>query len=391
MLARIATRLRKLPIDAGPARARHDRKNAVEHRPSRKILVAPKMHEIAKHAAALRDAKTQCEPDVRALLRRQRIVVCFVPQERNNVADRGKADAHHNRIARPVDELVDCAAVEARFAWSRYFDMAVVDQTPRKTGRRDARITLALPHRQRRAVRVGDRIDERADEALFGQLLDVTVAEQPGVLGDELLPYHARDTGDDRKARSQAIGARRHVTLPAAPHHGEAAPHQKPIAGMLGVSAVWRTVEPRHDRLVAAIGHVVYEAPIAAIEIERLQDPEVALIVDEALPVARGPIEVDDPDIEGMCRIEFAEYRAVQPFIRPDGAEFRAAKHAPFPLGHLDPPHTANAHVILPTEPAIGGSLATSQGRRKRAPFLPRPSRGPLALAPSLAASRAAA
>ena len=290
-------------------------------------------------------------PDARALLRRQRIVFCFVPQERNNVADRGKTDAHHDRIARAVDELVDRAAVEARLAWLRDLDMAVVDQTPRKTGRRDARITLALPHRQRRTVRVGNRIDERADEALLGQLLDVTVAEQPGGLGDELLPYHAGDTGDDRKARSQAIGARRHVTLPAAPHHGEASPHQKPVAGMLGVSTVRRTVEPRHDRLVAAIGHVVYEAPIAAIEIERLQDPEVALILNVAVRVARGPIEVDDPDIQGMCRIEFAEYRAVQPFIRPDGAEFRAAKHRPFPLGHLDPQHAVNAHVVLRPSP----------------------------------------
>src|SRR5260370_26221217 len=99
--------------------------------------------------------------------------------------------------------------------------MEVVDQTPRKTGRRDARITLALPHRQRRTVRVGNRIDERADETLLGQLLDVTVAEQPGVLGDELLPYHDGDTGDDWTARSQAIGPRQHVTLPSAPHHRE--------------------------------------------------------------------------------------------------------------------------------------------------------------------------
>ena len=96
--------------------------------------------------------------------------------------------------------------------------MAVVDQTPRETGRRDARIGLALPHRQRRTVWVGNRIDQRADKALLGQLLDVAVAEQPGGLGDELLPHHAGDAGDGGKARSQAIGARRHVTLPAAPH-----------------------------------------------------------------------------------------------------------------------------------------------------------------------------
>ena len=83
-------------------------------------------------------------------------------------------------------------------------------------------------------------------------------------------------------------------------------------------------------------------------------------------------LEVNDPGIQAMCRIEFAEYRAMQPFIRPDGAEFRAAEHRTFPLGHLDPPHAANAHVVPRTEPAISGSLATSRGRRKGAPPLPR-------------------
>src|SRR5262249_6103773 len=105
-----------------------------------------------------------------------------------------------------------------------------------------------------------------------------------------------------------------------------------------------------------------------------------------ALRAARSRLTI--PDIQGMCRIEFGEYRAVQLFIRPDGTEFRAAKHGPFPLGHLDPQHAANAHVVLPTEPAIGGTLATSQGRRKRAPFLPLTlvlSR-PIALTPSVAA-----
>ena len=282
--------------------------------------------------------------------------VVVVAQERNDVADRGKADAHHDRIAGAVDELVDRAAVEARRGRPRDLDMPVVDQAPGKTGRRDARVGLALPHRQRRPVRVGNRIDERADEALLRQLLDVGVAEQPGVLGDELLPHHAGDAGDDRKARRQAIVAGRHVALPAAPHHREAAPHQKAVAGMLRVPAVRRTVEPRHDRLVAAIGHVVDEAPVAAIEIERLQDPKVAAILDIALRVARGPIEVDDPGIQRMCRIEFAEYRAVQALIGADGAEFRAAEHGTFPLGHLDPPHAAAAHAVLRAEAAIAAA-----------------------------------
>ena len=181
MLARIAAGLRKLPVDAGAARPGDDRKDAVEHLASGKILVEPEMHQIAKHAAALRDAETERVPDARAPLRRQRIVFRRMAQERNDVADRGKADAHHDRIARAVDELEDRAAVEARRGRPRDLDMAVVDQAPGKTGRRDARIGLALPHRQRRPVRVGNRIDQRADEALLRQLLDVGVAEQPGV------------------------------------------------------------------------------------------------------------------------------------------------------------------------------------------------------------------
>ena len=116
---------------------------------------------------------------------------------------------------------------------------------------------------------------------------------------------------------------------------------------MLGVPAIRRAIEPRHDRLVAAIGYIVDEAPIATVEIERLQDSEVAAILDIALRIARGPVEVDDAGIQRMCRIEFAEQLAVQALIRPDGAEFHAAEHGALPLGHLEPLHAANAHAVL--------------------------------------------
>jgi hypothetical protein len=356
MLSRIAAGLRKLPIDAGAARARDDRKDAVEHLTPGKILVEPEIDQIAKHAAALRDAEAERAADARAPFRRQRIVCRGMPQERNDVADRGKADTHHDRVAGTVNELVDRAAVEARCGRPRDLDMPVIDQAPGETGRRDARVGLALPHRQRRAVRVGNRIDEGADEALLRQLLDVVVAEQPGVLGDELLPHGPGDAGDHRQTRRQAVVAGRYVALPAAPHHRESVSHQKAVAGMLGVPAVRRPVEPRHDRLVAAIGHVVDETAVAASEIERLQDPEVAAILDIAPRVARGPIEVDDPGIQGICRIEFAEYRAVQALIGTDGAEFRAAEHGTFPLGHLDLKHAAAAHAVLRTEAAIASA-----------------------------------
>jgi hypothetical protein len=323
------------------------------------------MHQVAKHAAALRDTETERAPDPRTPLRRQRVVCRCMPQKRNDVSYRGKADAHYDRIAGAVDELVDRASVEARCGRPRDLDMPVVDQAPGETSRRDARVGLALPHRQGRPIGVGNRIDESADEALLRQLLDVVVAEQAGVLGDELLAHHAGNAGDDRKACRQSVVAGGHIALPAAPHQREAAPHQKAVAGMLGVPAVQRPVEPRHDRLVSTIGHVVDEAPVAAIEVEGLQDPKVAPILDVASRIARDPIEIDDPGIQGMHRIEFAEYRAVQALIGTDGAEFRAAEHETLPLGHLDPLRAANAHAVPQTEPAIGDSLTTWVARRK--------------------------
>jgi hypothetical protein len=54
VLARIASGLRELSVDAGAVRSRDDRKDAVEHVSTGKILVETEMHQIAQHAAALR-------------------------------------------------------------------------------------------------------------------------------------------------------------------------------------------------------------------------------------------------------------------------------------------------------------------------------------------------
>jgi len=55
---------------------------------------------------------------------------------------------------------------------------------------------------------------------------------------------------------------------------------------------------------------------------------------------------------------EFAEL-AVWPLIDPHGAEFRTAEYGHFPLGYLDPLHTAgNAHGVLPHAPVTGGEAS---------------------------------
>ena len=129
MLTRIAAGLRELPVDAGPPRSGDDRQNAIEHLASRKVLVEAIVHQIAQHPATLRYAEARARGGCRD---RQRIAVRRMAQECHDVADRGEADAHHDRIARAVDELEDRAAIEAWRGRTRDLDMAVVDQPPRR-------------------------------------------------------------------------------------------------------------------------------------------------------------------------------------------------------------------------------------------------------------------
>ena len=197
---------------------------------------------------------------------------------------------------------------------------------------------------------IGDRIDQRADEAIFGHLLDVAVAEQAGCLRDELLANHAGDAFDDREPCGQTIIAGGHVSLPPAPHQREAAVHQEAVAGTLRMSAFRRAVQSRHDRLVAAVGHVIHQPAIAAREIERLQNAELALVLDIAARIARRLVEIDDAGVLRMRRIKLAECCAVQPLIGPDRTELSTVEHRRFAFGDLDPLHTAAiTHVVLPS------------------------------------------
>ena len=90
----------------------------------------------------------------------------------------------------------------------------------------------------------------------------------------------------------------------------------------MGMPAVRRTVEPRHDRLVAAIGYIVHQATIAAIEVERFQNAEVAVILDVTARIAGSLVKVDDTGIQAMSRIEFTEHCAMQPLIVSHTSEF---------------------------------------------------------------------
>jgi hypothetical protein len=64
---------------------------------------------------------------------------------------------------------------------------------------------------------------------------------------------HEYSTAHSRNSRRVA---RCSDSVPASPHERESAAKQEAVAGVLGVPTGRRAVEPRHDQLVAAIGHV---------------------------------------------------------------------------------------------------------------------------------------
>jgi len=79
------------------------------------------------------------------------------------------------------------------------------------------------------------------------------------------------------ETRDQTIVARRHVALHALHTRVNPLRIRKPLPavsdGHLG-----RAIQPRHDRLIAAIGHVVNQHAVAARKINRLQNAEFALV-----------------------------------------------------------------------------------------------------------------
>ena len=156
---------------------------------------------------------------------------------------------------------------------------------------------------------------------ISGMVREEFIAEATGLLGDELLAYHAGDAGDDRKVRDQAIVARRHVALPGAPHQGVAAAHQETVAGVPRMAALRRAVQPRHDQLVAAVGHIVHQPAVAACRIARPQDAEFGPVFDQAVRVARRAVEVDDAAIERMVRVDLARRAPGEVLVRPGRAE----------------------------------------------------------------------
>ena len=201
----------------------------------------------------------------------------------HGVAHRGQADAQHDRILRTIDELVDCACVVA--AGTVDADVPVVEVLPGV--HRSSRVTCVLAHGERGLGPVPG----------LGRVRQRSCGGAVQVVEDELLARQSCDRrpiavhGNGEVSRETGV-TRCDERLPRDPHDRVALPHEPARAGMLGevgvVQARCAVDSPAREPLVAAIGYVQDQGPIAARQVHRLEDLDVRPVFDVAARVARG-------------------------------------------------------------------------------------------------------
>ena len=95
------------------------------------------------------------------------------------------------------------------------------------------------------------------------------------------------------------------VHLPAAPGHGIAAVHQEPVAGVTRAEGVATFVQAQ-DGVPAAIDKIVDQPAVALFRVHRLEDHEVHAVLDVALGIEGGAIQVEDAGVAGRARIKLS-------------------------------------------------------------------------------------
>ena len=251
-------------------------------------------------------------------------------QEVDEVAHPGKAQPHHQRVLRGVDELVDPAGPEAF----------------RKVTTRGRRHDVAggigggeLP------VARGDGLPgvllqpPAGEGGCFGVQVhgwtgpDVVVSAQghggdTGLLDDELGSKRTRDGAvrscGDGQLHGQASVPRKQISLPPAPHHGVAPAHQKAVARVLGGARIVGgrgIVEELQRALVAAVVDVVEQPPVAAAHVHGLDDEELRGILHQAAVVGGRQRQVHDVLVGRQARVDGEPHPSLDPFVGADRAE----------------------------------------------------------------------
>ncbi len=272
--------------------------DAVQGRPALFVLIHPLVDVVAQEPPALGSAEGVGALDVPG---------AGVPglgraaaQEGDDVPHGREAQTHHRAAHGPVYQLVDSPRLEAR----GHVDVARLrlrlrvlhaDEGPQVPGdvlggavgvfpdRQDGKGIVYVHGGMGQVVPMGEHKD------LCG-LFDLELAEDPAsqaAFGPDGL----------RRPHPHQARRRRHVRLPSAPHHGVAAAHQVPVAGLYGrrgLRAPLGAVEGPQDGLAPPVDHVEEESVSASIRVRRLEHREVRREADPAVGAPRSELDVGD-------------------------------------------------------------------------------------------------
>ena len=295
------------------ARPADVRQGPVEHDPPALVGVEPVVDQVVDEASGLRDAEDGGPPDHPGQrVGRALFVRLLVAEERGAVAHGGQAQARHARVPGHVHQVVQPprpqpAPDPQAPRVGHPFGAFKPGEGPLVRRNLDGRLRALGAHGELGQLRVeahrrvgggkgpGRPIQGRAGHALGAADLHVDLA------GDRLaaLPCHG-------KTGQQPVVARGDLAAPAAPEDRVAVAHEKPVAGVgrgRGVIAPC-LVERPEGQLVAPVVHVVEQSPVAPPGIDRRKQKEIAPELDLAAVVARGQLEVIDPRVGRVVRID---------------------------------------------------------------------------------------
>jgi len=131
------------------------------------------------------------------------------------------------------------------------------------------------------------------------------------------LPYYGLTAGIDslRDLYAYKPGRRRHIVLPTAPDHGVALAHQKAIARF---HAADRTVKIRQHGGIAAIDDIQEQSVVPMLERCRLEYADIGPAPHQAMRIPWGELQVSDPGVAEMVRVDSEVHRTIQLFVWAD-------------------------------------------------------------------------
>ena len=306
LLATRHDRIGEAVVHPFPAGTRDMRHHPIEHPPPGRVRVVAAINEIPQAPARLRPAPAVCLFGPAQWIGGGLIVF----QEADEIAHRDVAEAHHFRIFRGVDQLIDPAGLKSWLVMNMPIrrDQRVFRLLGLGTGANDLgreRPFIRRDHR-RRVIRVPPTRQHRVP--CVERRGAVRMRRHPAAQRDrrahrpirnDLDPHPPGDRGAvvrrDGNIQHHPSVTRQHVAFPRNPGDRVTAPHEETIPRVRErqrIIAMRRIIEELQRALMAAVSIIVEHPPVATRQIQRLQDHEIGGEFNQPHRVPRGLVQI---------------------------------------------------------------------------------------------------